>query len=149
MDYSIDFRTLASRAHWNPESSVEVYLHSLADYLKDELVSHGPPTTLDEAIALTALIDRRVQARRRERGRLSHPLTSSFGGVGPGLASSPPLGGRHPLPEPMEVGRVSLSAAERRRRIVENLCLYCGGGGHRVSSCPVKGRAQRSMEGSD
>lgn len=27
-DYSIDFRTLASRAHWNPEALVDIYLLS-------------------------------------------------------------------------------------------------------------------------
>lgn len=147
MDFSIDFRTLANHSHWGPEALVAVYLHSLADYLKDELVSHAPPTSLDEAIALTARIDRRVQARRRERGRPSHPSASLSSGVGPGPGSSSPPGGRQPSPEPMEVGRASLSAAERRRRLTENLCLYCGGGGHRVSSCPGRKRASSADDG--
>ncbi|XP_035983353.1 probable E3 ubiquitin-protein ligase IRF2BPL [Fundulus heteroclitus] len=37
---------------------------SLADYIKDELVAHDQPSTLDEAIALAVRIDHRIQARR-------------------------------------------------------------------------------------
>lgn len=145
-DYSIDFRTLASRSNWNSEALVDAYLHSLADYLKDELVSHAPPANLDDAIALTARIDRRIQARRREKGRQSRPVTRSSGGVGSTSAFQPPSVIQQDPPEAMEVGRASLTAAERRRRLSENLCLYCGGEGHRVSSCPLKGRAHRTVE---
>ncbi|KAK2898059.1 hypothetical protein Q8A73_014439 [Channa argus] len=34
--------------------------------------------------------------------------------------------------EPMQLGRSRLSAEERERRFRENLCLYCGGQGHRA-----------------
>ena len=27
---------------------------------------------------------------------------------------------------------------ERQRRIDKNLCLFCGGSGHRTDNCPVK-----------
>ncbi|KAL2087158.1 hypothetical protein ACEWY4_018217 [Coilia grayii] len=143
-DYSIDFRTLASRSRWNMEALVDAYLHSLADYLKDELVSHTPPTSLDDAIALTACIDRRVQARRRERGRQNQSSVSSSG-----VTRAAPPSQFHPVsqsdtPEPMEVGRTSLSAAERQRRLTAHLCLYCGGEGHRISSCPRKEQAHRT-----
>ncbi|XP_060774483.1 diencephalon/mesencephalon homeobox protein 1-B-like [Neoarius graeffei] len=46
---------------------VDAFLHSLADYTKDKLVSYEQPSTLDEAIALAIRIDCRVQTRRRER----------------------------------------------------------------------------------
>lgn len=39
-DYSIDFRIKASLSHWNSAALITIFLHGLADYLKDELVSH-------------------------------------------------------------------------------------------------------------
>lgn len=86
-DHSINFRTLASCSHWNSEALVDAYLHSLADYMKDELVSHATQANLDNPIVMTARIDHRFQARRRERGPLSHTVTSLSRGVG---AASPP-----------------------------------------------------------
>lgn len=138
-DYSIDFRTVASRSSWNMEALVEVFLHSLADYIKDELVSHDQPSTLDEAIALAARIDRRIQTRRRERGRNS-PFASTRSGPTT-LPSSPATSSDQP--ELMEIGRASLSPSERQRRMTSNLCLYCGGEGHRVATCPAKAGAHQ------
>lgn len=43
----------------------------------------------------------------------------------------------------MQVGRSQLSPKERRRRSDQNLCLYCGGSGHFLARCPLKGRAQQ------
>ena len=141
-DHSIDFRTRAMRTSWNMEALVNVFYHSLADYIKDELVSHDQPTTLDEAIALAIRIDRRIQTRRRERGRPSLPTTSpkhNPAPVSPSSATSSPLD----QSDPMEIGRASITPAERQRRITSNLCLYCGGDGHRVATCPVKAGAHQ------
>ena len=143
-DFSIDFRTLASRSSWNSEALVHAFLHSLADYIKDELVSHEQPPTLDDAIALAVRIDRRIQTRRRERGRLSQPPIRPRGE--PSTSQSPPVKPQSQpnQPEPMEIGRASLTPEERRRRLTSNLCLYCGGEGHRVITCPAKAAAHQA-----
>lgn len=142
-DYSIHFRTRAMRTSWNMEALVSVFYHSLADYIKDELVSHDTPTTLDEAIALAIRIDRRIQTRRRERGRLNLPTTSPKHNPAPILPTSVTPSSQLDLSEPMEIGRASTYPAERQRRISLNLCLYCGGEGHRVATCPVKAEAHQ------
>lgn len=72
-EYSIEFRTLVRRSDWNMKAVIDAFYHSLADYIKDELVSYDLPSTLDEAIALVTRIDRRIQTRRRERGRRNGP----------------------------------------------------------------------------
>lgn len=144
-DFSIDFRTLASRSTWNTPALVDAFLHSLADYIKDELVSFEAPTTLDGAIELAVRIDRRIQARRRERSRQAqrHPLLNQRR-EGPPVQPSSSLATSHQSsPEPMEIGRSALSPEERQRRLSAGLCLYCGGGGHRVASCPAKVRAHQ------
>ena len=143
-DYSIDFRTLARRSSWNTPSLVDAFFHSLADYMKDELVSHELPSTLDEAIALAVRIDRRIQTRRRERGR-QDPPTTGIRRNSTGLPSFPAtLPSRLDQPEPMDIGRATLTPAERQRRFTSSLCLYCGGEGHRVTTCPVKAKAHRT-----
>ena len=41
-------------------------------------------------------------------------------------------------PEPMQVGRTRLSVWERSRRMNNNCCLYCGGAGHFIATCPIR-----------
>ena len=140
-DYSIDFRTRASMSSWNPAALVDAFHHGLAEYIKDELVSHEVPTTLDGIIELAIRIDLRIQARRRERRQESarRQLPCRPGG-GANVSTLSPV---QPLeePEPMQLGRTSLTLEERERRRRSRLCMYCGGAGHFVSSCPAKASA--------
>lgn len=66
-DYSIDFRTRASLSSWNSAALVDTFLHGLAEYIKDELVSHRVASTLDGVIELAIWIDLHVLACRQER----------------------------------------------------------------------------------
>lgn len=59
-DCAIDFRTRACESNWNSASLCEAFLFSLADYIKDELVSHELPSTLDGLIELATRIDLRI-----------------------------------------------------------------------------------------
>ena len=48
-----------------------------------------------------------------------------------------------PQPDDMQLDALQipgrpLSAEERQRRLQNNLCLYCGGAGHRIRNCPAK-----------
>lgn len=142
-DYSIDFRTRALQSQWNAAAQTDAYLLGLNDYIKDELVSHDLPSSLDKLIELATKLDRRIQARRQEkRQRLPErrpvqrprPPVDQLGHI-----PTAPEGG----PEPMQVGRTSISPEERERRRQGNLCLYCGKPGHYVSKCPVKGQTQQ------
>lgn len=49
----------------------------------------------------------------------------------------------------MQLGRMKLTPTERQRRLKERLCIYCGLGGHFLSSCPSlpKGQAHQVAEG--
>ena len=149
-DYSIEFRTLARRSSWNMAAVVDAFLHSLAEYIKDELVSHDVPSTLDDAISLVIRIDRRIQTRRREKGRqnrhaVRNQSDSSASRIHPVAPLAQPTQSAHSgQPEPMEIGRASLTPEERQRRFSSNLCLYCGGENHRVRTCPVKAKAHQA-----
>ena len=115
----------------------------LADYIKDELISYDLPTTLDGIVELASRIDRRIQARQREKhqglaGRRQPAPSPAASGIP--MLSGGRSSGEH---EPMQIGRASLTPEERRRRREGNLCLYCGQAGHFISGCPLKGRAHQ------
>ena len=142
-DYSIHFRTRASSSEWNQAAQCDAFLMGLADYIKDELISYDLPTTLDGIIELASRIDRRIQARQREKhqglaGRRQPAPSPAASGIP--MLSGGQSSGEH---EPMQIGRASLTPEERRRRREGNLCLYCGQAGHFISGCPLKGRAHQ------
>ncbi|TKS65685.1 Retrovirus-related Pol polyprotein [Collichthys lucidus] len=126
-DFSIDFRTLAGRSLWNMPALVDAFLHSLSDYLKDELVSRDPPKTLDDAIALAIRIDQRIQVRRREKGRSTQSSVRTRGEPTTQFPLPSTSQSQSNQPEPMEIGRAALTPGERQRLFSSNLCLYCGG----------------------
>ena len=127
-------------------SLTDAFYNGLSDIIKDELAARDPPADLDTLITTAIRIDGRLQERRRQRaGTRSHrsrqsspPPDSSFASIA-SVLSEPA--------EPMQLGRTQLSSAERQRRRRENCCMYCGQGGHYVSSCPVKDRAHQEFRG--
>lgn len=139
-DYSIDFRTRARHSSWNGAAQCDAYLLGLESYVKDELVSYELPTTLDELIELTTRLDHRIQVRQDERQRewRSRRLPDQ-----PQPPSAPMAAPQRHDPEPMQVGKTSLTSVERQRRRQGNLCLYCGQAGHFVARCPVKARTHQ------
>ena len=142
-DYSIHFRTQASSSEWNQAAQCDAFLMGLADYIKDELISYDLPTTVDGIIELASRIDRRIQTRQREKhqglaGRRQPAPSPAASDVS--MLSGCRYSGE---PEPMQVGRASLTPEERRRRREGSLCLYCGQAGHFISRCPLKGRAHQ------
>ncbi len=147
-DYSIEFRTQALRSNWNVSALCDAFLHGLADYIKDELVSYDLPATLDELIGLATWVDHRVQARRREKRQEASEHQAWSRPRGAATSATPARPAEQPQREqpteslePMQVGRSRLSAEERQRRRQNNLCLYCGQGGHFLARCPLKARA--------
>ncbi|KAL0173539.1 hypothetical protein M9458_029507, partial [Cirrhinus mrigala] len=95
-DYSIEFRTLAAECRWNLEAQWDMFLHGLADYIKDEIYSLELPTSLD------ALVDLAIRRARRApaANQLIHLPVSSDVDVS------------FSEPEPMQMGR-SVGGATR------------------------------------
>lgn len=112
-----------------------MFLHGLADYIKDEIYVMDLPKTLDGLIDLAIRVDTRLQQRGSHK-KLHTPLlpTQSLFVA----SSDPPSSDLEP--EPMQMGRFRLSTEERRRRRMEGLCMYCGVAGHFVASCLAKNK---------
>ncbi|TWW62655.1 hypothetical protein D4764_04G0013020 [Takifugu flavidus] len=138
-DYSIDFCTLASRSQWSPAALVDTFLHGLAAHIKDAMVAYDVPSSLDGAIDLATRVDLRVQARRRERALRRR--FAEAGELSTGVPPQPAASSRKE--EPVQLGHTSLTGEERRQWRQFNLCLYCGGQGHFMATCPVKAQTHQ------
>ncbi|KAF7640714.1 hypothetical protein LDENG_00020800, partial [Lucifuga dentata] len=145
-DYAIDFRIRARQSDWNMAALCDVYLNGLADYIKDELVSHDLPTTLDGLIELTTCIDLRIQARRCERFQRTTRCQSPQRRRRITTVTSSSVPNSPEGPEPMRLRRTSLTLEEWEQRRQLNLCLYCGQAGHFVSHCLAR-RQSSSVAG--
>lgn len=132
VDYSIEFRTLLTTCGWNETALAARFLEGLSAHVKDEVIARELPTDLDPLIDLAIRVEKRFDLRCRVRGADSTSSSSV-------AASTPPIS--IPVPEPMQLGGLHISAKERKRRLVNRLCMYCGAANHFVSSCPVKANA--------
>ena len=113
-----------------------VFREGLTEALKDELV-RDKPTDLHKLISLAIDIDERLRERKKTRAR-SHqgpsrltPIQSTSPSCSETFISDSVAGA-----EPMEVGRMRLSAAEKEHRRTRGLCMYCGQKGHMRDDCP-------------
>lgn len=133
-DFSIEFRTLATSCGWNEPALLARFLEGLHGGIRDEILSREVPTRLDALIDLALRIEKRFDQRRRARG-----LESAL------LAPPPadPLALPSSEPEAMQLGGIRISAAERERRVVNRLCMYCASPAHFVAVCPLKDRARQ------
>ena len=103
--------------------------------MKNLLITNVPKVdTLEELISQSIICDNRLFESRQER-------RSGWRNDGTFAAFSKGPENHSTGPEPMQIDAVrvkSLTPEERKRRMDEGLCLYCGDQGHRVGSCPRK-----------
>lgn len=134
--YAIEFRTLAASTGWEDSTLRCIFRDGLTETLKDELV-RDRPTDLNKLISLAIDIDERLRERKKTRAH-SHQGSSR---LTPILRTSPSssetfVSDSVAGAEPMEVGRMRLSAAEKEHRRTRGLCMYCGLKGHLREDCP-------------
>lgn len=155
-DYSVEFRILAIEAGWDEKALQGIFMRGLREELKDELAARDETSSLEELISLAIRLDNRLCERRRERAassRVPLPLPKPFrlpGSLQPHPlqeAPSPsvvtPAAPSSPVPEePMQLGRMKLSPAERQRRLLQRLCVYCGAADHYLANCPARPKDQ-------
>ena len=132
--YASDFRQLACDINWDEEALMSQFYWGLRDDVKDLLLSLPDPQTLNEAISQAVKCDNRLFQRRqdqRSRQQMNcHAPTMSASSLN-----------THSEAEDMQIDAVrvkTLTPEERKRRMEEGLCLYCGEEGHKVGSCPKK-----------
>uniref|UniRef100_A0A9J8CX94 DUF4939 domain-containing protein n=1 Tax=Cyprinus carpio carpio TaxID=630221 RepID=A0A9J8CX94_CYPCA len=111
----------------------DMFLHGLADRVHKEIYLLELPTSLNRLIDLALRVDARIERLGAHACPTRLPSTLESGSSSRENTVGPVFD--H---EPMQVGRARLTREERERRRSQGLCLYCGGSGHFLLSCPVK-----------
>jgi hypothetical protein len=163
--YTSSFQQLASLLGWNDEALRSQFYTGLKEEVKDEL-SRGEP--IDELIVLmrraTQIDNRHYERKLEKRATSGNPPTRSApaGNQRPTESfnqAPPPAHPPYGQGDAMDLdanyatrgggtrnsnSRGRLTAAEKKHRQDNNLCLYCGLAGHRVANCPT-GSARRTQ----
>lgn len=135
-EYALTFRTKAAASGWNEAALLTAFRNGLRPELQKELACRDDDLSLDSLISLAIRLDHLL----RERQRLPEPAPTTLHNRTRDVAES----------EPMQLGSTRLSAAERRARLAEGRCLYCGELGHTLSVCqsrPSGSSRQRQPSG--
>ena len=178
--YTLDFNRHALRTGWNNVALVRQYYKGLPDRLKDEVTRFGRPNTLPELQQTIQILDQRYWERQNEISRdrrITTPQTPGFRSSDKSSASSssPPaakpqssssnsFSSKPPQRPPNSAPTIAdklgkdgkLREEERKHRIANKLCLFCGLAGHAIRECrkrlasdkknAVKGRAAEVSE---
>ena len=146
-DYTAEFRKWSADTGWNEPALKYQYRQGLSEALKDELARIETPATLEDLIQSATKLDRRMRERRSERSQGPRPswMLPKPSPVHPSFPVTPVTSA--PEAEPMQLGlvRAPLTPEEKQRRRQANLCLYCGGTGHFLRTCPVRPSKSRSQ----
>lgn len=119
-EYALLFRTLAAQTGWVEDTLKLLFRRGLNSELQSELACRDEGRSLSEFIDLTIQIDNLIRSRRPSRALSRFPPDTSA------------------TAEPMQLGFTHLTPEERERRMQNQLCLYCGQAGHRISSCSIR-----------
>jgi hypothetical protein len=154
--YAVDFNNLASQTSWGDEALTAAFYEGLADRLKDRIADRpgGRPRDLNTLRRIAQDYDAHYWQRHEEKGRTSASSGTPSASRGnpsqprsnpsPSTSSSsrPPAPSDRPRPQRPDLsGKLSndgkLTSDERQRRMQNNLCLYCGKGGHKATECSL------------
>ncbi|KAL0204031.1 hypothetical protein M9458_002049, partial [Cirrhinus mrigala] len=127
--YTMDFRTLAVQTTWSDAALRTAFYEGLSNRLKDELAVRELPATLEGMIQLALRVDQRMSNPTKRFSSLStgstlrhRHLDQSFTHAVTAPSPPPPTAPEahsSGAGEPMQIGRTSLTAAERARRYRE------------------------------
>ena len=146
VSYSAKFRRIAQDTCFDSQALLDIFRYGLNDDVKDVLASSlFEPEKLEDFIHFCIKIDNRLFDRKIERSngpRYQKQFSGSFRTPAPPvLAAQPSSSG----PTPMELDTIQiktkkLTPEEKQRRLLNNLCLYCGEAGHKAINCPKKSK---------
>ena len=132
--YAAEFQQLTCDLDWNDKAYMTRFRYGLRDDVKNLLITMPKVDTLEELISQAIVCDNRLFELRQER-------RSSWRNDGAFTACPRSPENHSTGPEPMQIDTVrfkTLTSEEKKRRMEEGLCLYCGDGGHRAGNCPKK-----------
>jgi len=165
--YIVDFNQLTSQVQDYGDGALRRLFYSgLPDHLKDEIARVGKPLTLHGLRALCQEINARYWERKdeisrttksqptssptkpsnsggnssssgQEKSKTGNASSSANSGSSKTTSNQSSSGSRLDLINKLGEDR-KLTADERKRRLDNNLCMFCGGTGHFADNCPKK-----------
>ena len=164
--YLTDFSRHAALLDWNESALRHRLYEGLPARLKDEICRVGKPATYDDMRELIQVLDARYWERERERSasgpskQTSEKSSKKRNDSAPKNATSAPRSDNRSaqssasgsskkkskspdLSKKLKDGKIT--AQERQHRVEKDLCLYCGGQGHKVNECPKKPSSSRTQ----
>jgi Retrotransposon gag protein len=167
-DYLVRFSGLALRCSWGEPALRYRFYEGLPPRIKDELSKSRKPWTLQVLRQKVQNIDARCWERAQEHSReqqfrQNQPKSSTS--IASAVPSTTPKSiprsefrsEQKPRPKDLKptiplvdlTGKLDskdkLTQQEWQRRIDKNLCLFCGGSGHRTDTCLVKSARGRAI----
>jgi hypothetical protein len=137
-----ELRTYSVDVDWNESALISAFYAGLNEDVKDRLCILDLPSNLNDYLALAVKIDNRLFQRKREmqkggsfKSSQSAPKSTQQRAPSVNHVTSN-VSNDGPQPMVLDTATKKLTSEERARRIREKLCLYCGGAGHAVSTCP-------------
>ena len=158
--YATEFRRLAAYLNWGDEALRHPFFDGLKEDVKDKILTPNNFTTLNELIDTSVVWDNLLYERRK--GPTTFSVRSSTSRIDTPFQRSRPFTTRFQAsptststswsgPVPMEIDAVRprftpLTPEERKHRMDNNLCLYCGKAGHTASDCHAKAKPRPQLK---
>ena len=153
--YASEFRQIACDVNWDDQALCDQFRRGLRNDVKTLLLNFPEPTSLSQVISQAVQCDNRLfELRQEERGTRGFPsssrnvpLTRPYISVSPSTPRLPSSNDSLTRMEvdsrtPMEIDHARfqpLTDVQRQHRRDNGLCLYCGGPGHVIRHCPMRG----------
>lgn len=139
--YTAEFKQLQSRIDWDDAALRTVFENGLKDTIKDSLIHHDKPETLQATIELATRIDNRLWERNQQRNKTTPMIANTKkhrrqvrmdkdGDII--MTDKVQTGKRKTYPKKSD----GLSKEERQKRYDSKACLRCGEVGHFRKDCP-------------
>ena len=166
-----EFSRYAADTNWDNNAKRSLMRNALYYELKADLMGQAEPADYDQWIALLQRLNTKRRQLNSENRRLitstpqasarptlaayistpssssTTPRTSTTAATVPSTTPSASTAtGTAPGPMDLSSGRKRLSTEERRRRMEEGRCMYCGGLGHMARECPNARHPLRAAE---
>jgi hypothetical protein len=149
--YWVQFSQFKDRTDFNDQALMHVFRKGLKDEVKDLLVTMPTPQTLNHLRDSAVDADNRLHERYLDK----HPNARDARANRDYQRPSAPQANGHSEPRPMDLDAVEakrfgpLTQAQRKYRMDNDLCLYCGGKDHKVNGCPKRDKNKRQHTSSN